>query len=163
MENLQTLINKENAILKVFNKPLMDINQLSLKQISSLKASIQSGLSPENLHLDGLATKEHVASKKAFFDSCSKELNKAHQLYYVKQASEGESVNVDFESHCGQDLEKMLLNEGFTHRKTYSECKKASHEAHLIKHFDGKTLKVDILQSTFMGRFTQFHAFLARN
>lgn len=65
--------------------------------------------------------------------------------------------NFDFDGHLGKEVDKLLRKEGFKTHKSSSYCKKASFESWLQK--DG--VRVEIIESNFMGDFTQIKAYVS--
>jgi len=74
--SLQNEIDQMNFWAKVTDKPEMDINSLSDDDAQKLYQSIDSGLSPENLHCDGEISRSAAQSKYRSYMKAIKELNK---------------------------------------------------------------------------------------
>lgn len=63
MQNLKTFIEQQNRWNAIFGKPAMNFQGLTQNEIKDLARSIDSQLSPENLHCDGEISASQARSK----------------------------------------------------------------------------------------------------
>ncbi len=75
MKNLQTYIDQKNAWGNIFGKPGIAF-PLDQKTVDSLARSLDSDLSPENLHCDGEISQREAQRKYNFYGRVIKELEK---------------------------------------------------------------------------------------
>ncbi len=73
---LQTIIDRTNMFAGFREEPTMDINALTTADANKLYESIECGLSPENLHCDGEATRAYAQRKYNEYMQAVKELKK---------------------------------------------------------------------------------------
>jgi len=53
MKNLTKYVEHRNALNELFNRPLIDLNNLTDEMAQDIFSSLDCDLSPENLHCDG--------------------------------------------------------------------------------------------------------------
>lgn len=73
---LQKIIDNVNFWAKHSDKPVMNIDDLSEDNANALFETIDSGLSPENLHCDGEITRAQATKKFNTYMQAVKELRK---------------------------------------------------------------------------------------
>ena len=75
MKNLQTYIDQKNAWGKFFKSPTITF-PLSQAQVDGLARSLDSDLSPENLHCDGEISQAQAQAKYNFYGRVIRELDR---------------------------------------------------------------------------------------
>ena len=75
MKNLQSYIDQKNAWSNIFGKPGITF-PLDQKTVDSLARSLDSDLSPENLHCDGEISQREAQRTYNFYGRVIKELEK---------------------------------------------------------------------------------------
>ena len=63
MKALTAYVEQQNSWNKIFGKPAMNIQGLTQKEVDSIARSIDTGLSPENLHCDGEISASQARAK----------------------------------------------------------------------------------------------------
>ena len=75
MQNLQNYIDQKNAWTKFFNSPAVTF-PLTQANVDDLARSLDSDLSPENLHCDGEISRTQAQNKYNYYGCVIKELDR---------------------------------------------------------------------------------------
>jgi len=75
MKNLQNYIDQKNAWSKFFNSPAITF-PLTQSTVDDLARSLDSDLSPENLHCDGEISRAAAQAKYNYYGRVIKELDR---------------------------------------------------------------------------------------
>lgn len=78
---------------------------------------------------------------------------------YVNSLIDGSAESEQFEGRYGQKIEKVLLKSGFKFKTTHSKCSVATYESKLYKVINNQVFNVFIIESMFMGSFTDVKVF----
>jgi len=65
---------RQNAMNKIFNRPLIDLDNLDATMAQDIFDSLDGDLSPENLHCDGEISRAAAGRKAKLFYGAAKEL-----------------------------------------------------------------------------------------
>ena len=74
MKNLKHFIDQENRMAELFDKPQMDVNNLTVEDANALFCIIDLRLSPEWLYRDGEATRAEARRTAKYLNAAAKEL-----------------------------------------------------------------------------------------
>lgn len=72
--NLKDYIEKENSWNRIWNPNAKPLTLDTFEDRQKIASNISSGLSPENLHCDGEASKEHVHAQYKSLTAVAREL-----------------------------------------------------------------------------------------
>ncbi len=76
MKNLELYISKKNFMNDLFNKPLININALTLEDVKNLYDSLDCDMSPENISCDGELSYGEVKKRSKFYNAVLADLEK---------------------------------------------------------------------------------------
>jgi len=74
MKNLTEYVERLNAMNKIFNRPTIDLDNLTDDMAQDIFNSLDGDLSPENLHCDGEISAAQARKKAKLFYAAANEL-----------------------------------------------------------------------------------------
>lgn len=78
MKYLKQYVEQQNAWSRVFNRPLLDPENLTVAQVRELRDSIENALSPENLTCDGELRGTKLQAKAKMLHGAQAELERIY-------------------------------------------------------------------------------------
>mgnify|MGYP006283360379 CR=1 FL=1 len=82
MKALKQYLVHMNMVRTLHGVPVIDINNMSERDVMSIVAQLENDMSPENLHCDGELERSAVMIKKQYYDQVIADLASGGHITY---------------------------------------------------------------------------------